>query len=158
MGYSYHDDVTEDRRWKLKCGSVDEVNVVPASPFVVLRNDVLSGYVNGFHGGFSYIAPPNRAINGLRSWHDNGKEDRKWRVRTVHMEGVTCSPGKWTENQNAWDRILDFTCPHNQVLAGFGSQHSTFYRDRRYFFSCCSVASSGYFVTGTYLTGWANEW
>lgn len=155
--YSYHDNGTEDRRWKLKCGSVDEVNVVPESRFVVLRGQSITGFLNGWDAAFSYTAPANTAINGLYSYHDNDTEDRRWRVRYVSMDGVQCSPGGWTAYQNEWDRNLDFTCPTNQVLAGFGSYHDNDTEDRRYQFRCCSVASSGFFVTGTRYTGWGND-
>ncbi|XP_068129841.1 hemagglutinin/amebocyte aggregation factor-like [Hyperolius riggenbachi] len=67
---SIHDNKHEDRRWKFLCceGSV-KVNHACS----------WSDYVNDFDGYLRWDAPANRFLTGMESYHDNKREDRRWK-------------------------------------------------------------------------------
>ncbi|XP_075066465.1 hemagglutinin/amebocyte aggregation factor-like [Mixophyes fleayi] len=66
---SYHDNNTEDRRWKYYCckGGVE-----------VTRNCKWSGYVNDFEKYLRWETPTNNYLTGVHSYHDDIKNDRRW--------------------------------------------------------------------------------
>ncbi|XP_063785030.1 hemagglutinin/amebocyte aggregation factor-like isoform X2 [Pseudophryne corroboree] len=59
---SYHDNNTEDRRWKFYCCQGE----VPVS-----RNCKWSDYVNDFDEYLRWDAPTNQYLTGAQSYHDN---------------------------------------------------------------------------------------
>merc|ERR1712062_247963 len=62
----------EDRKWKVRCGKLDSA--------VRLSGCSLTGYVNNWDGSMDYSVSSTRVINGFYSYHNNHKEDRRWRV------------------------------------------------------------------------------
>lgn len=98
----------------------------------------------------------HQAMVGIKSYHDNGKEDRRWQAWTVSTPGLACWPNNWTEFQNENDAVLDFACPHNQIMAGFAGVWSKKNKDRRFRFRCCDVSASDFTVSNVRQTGLAN--
>merc|ERR1712139_164232 len=47
-----------------------------------------SNWVNNWDGYFAYSCPHNMAITGLMSFHDNRKEDRRWRIKCSRFHGL----------------------------------------------------------------------
>ena len=43
---------------------------------------------------------------------------------------------------NAYDKELNYTCPHDKVLAGVVSVHNNLKEDRRWRFNCCDIVFS----------------
>jgi len=71
---SYHSNHKEDRRWKFQCCRLSSGVSVHRGPW--------TGYLNNWDGELHHQCPAaNQAIIGLSSYHDNKKEDRRWKVR-----------------------------------------------------------------------------
>jgi len=67
---SYHDNYTEDRKFKIGCqdfvgGSTDMCFWTP--------------YVNNLDAAFDFACPSQYVMKGINSYHDNGAEDRRWK-------------------------------------------------------------------------------
>ena len=99
----------------------------------------------------------NQAFYRVRSYHDNGREDRHWLwyCRTVlrNTRFTNCQLTGW---QNDYDQPLMFQCPANKVLTGVESVHDNGREDRRWKFQCCDA--NGYYTRNCYLTNWINNW
>ena len=95
-------------------------------------------------------------ITGLVSYHDNYREDRRWRFYHGSTD-LRCVQGNWSGYKNSWDGWLSFSCPDRSVLNGVQSTHDNHREDRRWKFKCCRlpdyvvVARNGY-------TGYVNSW
>ncbi|KAL2094704.1 hypothetical protein ACEWY4_009423 [Coilia grayii] len=71
--YSYHDNYYEDRRWAFLCCA--------ASNFC-LGSCMWTNYVNDFHEVMTWYVPTGQYLAGTYSYHDNKKEDRRWKYLT----------------------------------------------------------------------------
>merc|ERR1712139_65101 len=69
--YSYHHNGTEDRRWRFRCARYHHLGV---------RNDGWPGWQTNWDGTF-HIGCGGRPVTGFSSYHDNGREDRRFRLR-----------------------------------------------------------------------------
>ncbi|CAB4032851.1 Hypothetical predicted protein, partial [Paramuricea clavata] len=68
--HSYHSNPHEDRRFQFECcGTKNNC----------ARDCVWTGYVNSWDGYMNYAVPYSHFLSGVKSYHDNGKEDRRWR-------------------------------------------------------------------------------
>ncbi|XP_069808354.1 hemagglutinin/amebocyte aggregation factor-like [Dendropsophus ebraccatus] len=74
---SYHDNYTEDRRWKFYCclGNTQ-----------VKQKCHWSGYMNEFDEYLKWVTPSGQYLVGISSYHDNYREDRRWRFYTCQKE------------------------------------------------------------------------
>merc|ERR1711988_651690 len=68
---SYHNNHTEDRRWRIKCAQFGGVGV---------RKGGWTGYLNNWDRPF-YSGCGGRPLVGLMSYHWNRTEDRRWRMQ-----------------------------------------------------------------------------
>jgi len=98
---------------------------------------VLSGWVNNWDAYFAYTCPTNKAIVGMYSYHDNRKEDRRWRFYCAGFHGVGFRAGGWPNWQTNWDAYFALSCGHNPVI-GFSSYHDNRKEDRRWRIRCGS--------------------
>jgi len=74
---SYHDNHREDRRWEFRCCKVSGA---------VLKNAAWnSDYQNWWDGNLDYRCPSTMVISGVTSYHDNGREDRRWKFQCVDL-------------------------------------------------------------------------
>jgi len=139
---SYHNNGNEDRRFKFFCG-----RVVPRDDAeTVLRSFASwSGYLNSWDGVLSYTSSGNELIVGFQSRHDNGREDRRWKIGTATLGGALCSPGDWSSYVNDYDASVEFLCPAHHALAGVYSKHHNSYEDRVWKFKCCDLSASGFY-------------
>ncbi|CAG5115564.1 unnamed protein product [Candidula unifasciata] len=67
---SYHDNRCEDRRFMVQCGRVANRST---------RNCYQTFYVNDLDGVMTFSVPTGQVIKGVYSYHENKKEDRRWR-------------------------------------------------------------------------------
>jgi len=95
-------------------------------------------------------------ITGLKSYHDNHKEDRRWAIKYGPASGVSCRGQGWSGWRNDWDKQLTFECPTQQALYGIHSYHSNSREDRRWEFRCCIVSGADLRKGG--WTGDVNGW
>jgi len=102
----------------------------------------LTSYQNYWDKELTFDAGQDRMLTGLYSYHDNGREDRRWRFWTGSVPGVQCVSKQWSTWKNNWDGELSFSCGSNQVLSGIWSKHDNGKEDRRWRFRCCEVSDN----------------
>jgi len=129
---SYHDNGKEDRRWEIFCrkGYVKEDEC-----------SFTSDYVNGWDNKLDYTCPDNGIVTGLYSVHDNGKEDRRWKVRCCKLavkKGTSCYT---TGYINDWDRAMDHRVNNGQAIVGLYSHHDNGKEDRKWKLKVCSFTT-----------------
>ena len=95
---------------------------------------------NDFDNYLYRVCSSTQAIYGVKSYHHNGKEDRRWywKCRAATKQ----SPFKlaicyWTGYVNNYDDIMDFKCATNFVIRGVYSRHNNGREDRIWRFYCC---------------------
>ncbi|XP_078524317.1 hemagglutinin/amebocyte aggregation factor-like isoform X1 [Lissotriton helveticus] len=69
---SYHENWYEDRRWKIYCCS-ENSNIDHDCQW--------TDYVNDFAAYMRWQVPTGRYIVGVSSYHENHKEDRRWKYQ-----------------------------------------------------------------------------
>lgn len=71
---SSHHNYKEDRRWRFRCCELPNT--------VYVKRHGYSGYINNWDGPMDWICPQsNAAVVGLYSYHDNHREDRRWKIQ-----------------------------------------------------------------------------
>jgi len=73
---SYHDNHREDRRWEFRCCVISGAQ---------LKNAAWTGYLNSWDNALDYRCPSTKVMNGVYSYHDNNREDRRWKVKCVDL-------------------------------------------------------------------------
>ncbi|XP_033726357.1 dermatopontin-like [Pecten maximus] len=130
---SSHDNRAEDRKWSFGC--------LPSRNEVM--NCVWSGYVNDFDGPVLYECPGDDFINGIRSVHDNGKEDRRWSFQCCSLRGHVRDKCHFTGYVNQYDGPLSYTVPDDQLIHGTNSIHDNGPEDRIFAFEVCHFVEGG---------------
>ena len=125
---SQHDNGREDRVWNFWCQKTGAVSTAGCS---------WTGYLNGWDAPLHYICPSGKIITGLGSYHDNHREDRRWKVRCCN-QATPLHACAWTGYINDWDGWMDHKIAVNQVITGIYSVHDNGREDRRYKFYVCS--------------------
>merc|ERR1711868_14894 len=72
--YSYHNNGNEDRKWRFYCASFHGVG---------FRQGAWPGWQTSWDAYWNLNCGHNPAI-GWSSYHDNRREDRRWRIRCGH--------------------------------------------------------------------------
>ena len=124
---SIHDNGKEDRLWQVYCGKTS-TNVAAT------QSCLWTGFVNDWDRPLVFQCPGNRLISGMMSYHDNKKEDRRFRFRCCAVPGRSPNNCAWTGYVNDWDRPMDFRVPSDKVIAGAFSVHNNHKEDRRWKF------------------------
>jgi len=94
-----------------------------------------NGWINGWDGNMNWQANGHTFVSGLRSVHDNGREDRLFSPLLTNI-GSTQAHKHWSGWVNNMDAYYLYDCPNNYVLSGFISYHQNHYEDRRWRFQC----------------------
>ena len=68
-----HNNHHEDRKWWVRASVVKTDNRQ-------LGDCVWTGYINDWDGGMDYQVGSNQYVSRVYSYHDNGKEDRRWKL------------------------------------------------------------------------------
>jgi len=126
---SVHDNRREDRRWKFHCRAG-----------FVTKTCRWSGYVNNWDARMHYICPGNDVIVGAHSYHDNGREDRRWKYKCCEVVAKT-SNCRWSNWINGWDARMDKQLSHGEVIRGFYSVHDNGREDRVWRVLTCKMAN-----------------
>jgi hypothetical protein len=114
------------------------------------------GYINDWDAELDYTCPPNSVMTGIYSVHDNGREDRRFKIScsavasTVHNDGFSV----WL---NDWDNQLDYTCEGSKVMTGLHSKHKDSKEDRRHKFKCGTIDGATTTSIGS-LGDYLNDW
>jgi len=130
--YSVHDNRREDRRWKFLYGSAEGLLCYEQS---------WTDWKNNWDGYLSYTCPSNQVLFGVESYHNNHREDRRWRFQCCRVSsGVTVKKESWTGYLNDWDGKLKYQCPAaNQAIVGLSSYHDNKKEDRRWKVRCGEI-------------------
>lgn len=62
-------------------------------------------------------------MNGIQSYHDNGREDRRFKIRCCRAPNKKTHECFITAYLNNWDRFFDYSAPSGYVFAGTVSVH-----------------------------------
>ncbi|GFO33132.1 hemagglutinin/amebocyte aggregation factor [Plakobranchus ocellatus] len=113
--YSVHDNRREDRRWSFSCGQ---------APGGAAPHDCLwTGYVNGWDAVMNFVCPRDYLITGLQSYHDNRREDRRFKFKCCTQKGYQTYSCSLTPYKNGWDGPLNYAVPNEQVFVGWAGFH-----------------------------------
>jgi len=127
---SYHDNGKEDRRFKFYNANIGSKQGVGRR---------WSGWINGWDHGFTYSCPRNQVIVGMKSYHDNRKEDRRWQVLCSGFKNLSVRKGGWPGWQTTWDRPFSLHCG-GRPMVGISSLHNNHKEDRIWRVQCGSFA------------------
>lgn len=146
--YSVHNNHKDDRRWKFSHGVASGVTTSGCH---------WSSAVNDYDERLSFTCNRDHAICGFASWHDNHREDRRWKIQCCRVNGATLSDQGWTGYKNEWDHKLKYRCPSDDVVTGLYSYHSNSREDRRWKVRCARLtAYHGHRIEAS-LSGYAND-
>jgi len=123
--YSVHDNGKEDRRWMFACAPLVGGSLGPCE---------WSSSWTAWDGSWT-LGDDGKVITGIMSIHDNGTEDRIWKIKSCELPDVESkenNDGNW---QNGWDSELSYNLPANRFLTKITSIHDNGTEDRRFAFS-----------------------
>ena len=114
---SQHDNGKEDRRWEFYCRNV----VQGTNPKCTTTN-----YINNFRDYISFMCGKDKYMAGVKSYHDNGKEDRRWEFTCCSAPSYITTHCRLTNGYvNSLDSPMDFTASAGEVFTGAFSYYST---------------------------------
>merc|ERR1719204_1279854 len=79
---SYHDDGREDRRWRFKCCDISS-----GGAFTITKK-YTTDYINNWDAAMDSRCLTHYAMVGVYSYHDNGREDRRWKLICGKVQSV----------------------------------------------------------------------
>ncbi|CAH2276563.1 Hypothetical predicted protein [Pelobates cultripes] len=124
---SIHDNKREDRVWDFFCQNT----------FSNPGSCTWSGYANNFDEELYFICPFGSVLRGMESFHDNSKEDRRWKFECCTGEVQVTSNCQWSGYVNEFDGYLKWDALPNFYLVGTRSYHDNGKEDRRWqYYSC----------------------
>ena len=112
---SKHDNGREDRLWEFYCRNVIE----SGTPMCTTTS-----YINNFRQHISFMCGPNKYMAGVKSYHDNSKEDRRWQFTCCSAPKYITSKCRMTDYVNKLDQPMDFSASAGEVFTGVVSYYS----------------------------------
>jgi len=124
-----------------------------------------SGYLNHFNDAFTEKCDDNQAVTGLKSVHDNWKEDRRWKMKCSKLTGMMQSKvtgNSWWTSANDWDEKQDQECT-DSFMTGLHKKHSNWHEDNRFKIHCTKTTGGGDarfrdVVKKNSWSDWVNAW
>jgi len=113
------------------------------------------GWLNNMDRPIHWAANGHTFVSGLRSFHHNGYEDRRFSPLLTNI-GTTQAHKHWSGWVNNFDRYFAYSCPTNYAMTGFISYHHNHYEDRRWRFQCARFHGLGVRRGG--WPGWQTNW
>jgi len=93
---------------------------------------------NGWDADQWCLCKPGQKVSSMRSWHDNGREDRRWEMKCEDIKPefkVTSSRWFHTTSANAWDGHVKWEgWWDDSFLVGMTSVHDNHREDRQFKF------------------------
>ena len=111
--WGHHDNHHEDRIYCYRCRSN------PGS----LSNWYWTGYVNEWDNAVATQCRNDYYIAGVRSTHDNKKEDRRFNFKCCKNSGQCTRRCNLDGPMNNWDGKMNYELPAGQVIVGAFSWH-----------------------------------
>jgi len=115
---SHHSNHHEDRKWHFEC-SYDVQKAGKCH---------WTDWVNGWDAQLRYICPNNGYIVGLHSYHDNHREDRRWKIACCEVS-AGLEDCRW-RTLNGWDSYMNYNVDKGRVINGLFSWHDNHREDR----------------------------
>ena len=85
-----------------------------------------TGYVNEFDATLNTQCRPDYYISGVWSYHDNGKEDRRFSFRCCKVSGL-CTRNCYLDGPvNNLDGDMNYNLKAGQVIVGAYSTHDNY--------------------------------
>nr|KAI8729944.1 dermatopontin-like [Biomphalaria glabrata] len=125
---SDHDNGRGDRIWEMYCRSADLVD-----------NCQQSDYVNEFDQTFNYTCPGNRVLAGIHSYHENSKEDRRFKFTCCRASSTPVSGCRMTDFVNDWNLKLTMFVKECYAIKTIYSINDDNKKDRRFKFGVCKL-------------------
>ena len=127
---SEHHNGAEDRRWEFGCRYVRNTH------FSRCR---WSGYVNNWHGPFTYQCPHKWFVAGMSGIHSNDYEDRRFKFYCCKRSRRQRLHGCFYTQRTTYDNYFSIRFPHHDVMRGVISDYRNGNRDRRFTFELCHL-------------------
>ncbi|KAK7088510.1 dermatopontin-like [Littorina saxatilis] len=128
---STHHNSYEDRRFDLRCRSP------PVSG--TLKQCFWTQYVNAFDEPVVYQCPHDGFLAGMRSYHSNDYEDRRYSFYCCRLPGYVTYECSYTGFVNQKDQTFYYSAPNGRVLKGMVSFHDDKTEDRSFQFDTCLI-------------------
>ena len=103
-----------DRRWNFECRKVVQNNAQ-------VTCTQTKSYVNDFNGPIEFSCGENQYIAGVESYHDNSKEDRRWKFTCCSALNYKTSDCQLSENANKLGQVMEFQVGDGEIIAGVDS-------------------------------------
>ena len=116
---SEHNNGREDRLWEFYCRSVVQCASATCTT---------TSYINNFRDVISFMCPKNKYMAGVHSYHDNGKEDRRWRFTCCSAPSYVTRECRLTGFVNNFDHPMNFIASAGEVITGVNSYYSAGHR------------------------------
>eukprot|EP00928_Gymnodinium_smaydae_P044476 TRINITY_DN2966_c1_g2_i4.p1 TRINITY_DN2966_c1_g2~~TRINITY_DN2966_c1_g2_i4.p1 ORF type:complete len:419 (-),score=46.40 TRINITY_DN2966_c1_g2_i4:469-1725(-) len=122
---SHHSNGAEDRQWRFRCGSLGNG--------AYLNECYWTDYTSWRSNFKLHQQDPEEVVIGMRSYHDNGKEDRRYAFKYCRLQNAyQVSGSDWYSPINDCDGIVNFNLPTTHLPIGMYSWHSDSARDRQF--------------------------
>ena len=118
---SVHNNAKEDRLWQFTCKRVNPNQCQQP-------RCTTSSYINNFRDYISFMCGRNQYMAGVYSYHDNGKEDRRWRFTCCSLPSYISRECYLTGYVNGYDGAMNFNAGGNGFITGVVSEYSTGHR------------------------------
>ncbi|KAI8798940.1 dermatopontin-like [Biomphalaria glabrata] len=125
---SVYDVLLEDRQWEFGCRTEN-----------VTQTCSTSGYANDFGLPLSYSCPGKKVLTGIRSYHDNQIEDRRFTFRCCDVMSKATTGCHVSEQVNQFNGPMLLEVSAGQAIKGAISQHDVAFEDRVWKFKLCKV-------------------
>ena len=124
---SQHNNWFEDRQFDFDCEGNSRIT----------HYCKWTDYVNSMRGSMNYACPHNYVITGVESYHQNGKEDRRFKFECCKVNGKVdhCSNSGYVNN---YDHQLNFGSS-DKFMTGWKSTFSGWHKDRKFSFDVCEI-------------------
>ena len=77
--------------------------------------------MNDFNGAIVFSCGDNEYMAGVESYHDNSKEDCKWKFTCCSASNLKTSDCRLSDNANNLGKVMDFEAEDGEVITGVDS-------------------------------------
>ena len=111
---SYHKNCREDRIWQWYCRTIAKNS---------FSYCIWYWYQNDWDQPLMFRCPANYVMTGVYSYHDNGKEDRRWRFKCCYASKHYTRNCRISSYVNSWDGDMDYSTYSGYAFVGAFSYH-----------------------------------
>ena len=104
-----------DRVWDWYCHNVAQVS---------FGSDCYwTDWLNGYDSPVYISCKQNYVLAGVQSEHDNGPQDRRWKIRCCHAVNHFTRECSISSYINSWQNNMDYSTSSSRVFTGIFSAH-----------------------------------